>query len=274
MSSPRDVNARAIVVTYEDSRWKQNVSLLTERFGLAGIELLHLEEAEESKLAFSRWLFVGVKNELKGPAVTFESFRGEVKPARFARLVIGSVILSMLNVARAVMKPSWFVEVSRRHHSLTRKHIRALELFVEDDEADILIVLEDDALMVNDDSIDLASLIKFLDSSRPASVVNLCSHFGSLQSESSLNARRPEPSSPFFDTSAAYALNKDAAKILLKTFKVEHQLSFVSADWALTLAARRAVSFSRLNLFLNGSLISGISSLGSTGHYAFRRKVI
>jgi hypothetical protein len=248
------------------------VNSLENRLAQAGVPLLKLAKAEETNLSYFGWFLAGVRNEVKGPRITWYSFWGEVRAPRFASLLIGSVGLTLFNLARAAVKPSWFVDVSRRLHSLTSKHVRALELFVEDPEADFLMVLEDDALLLTENPVDLDPLTKFLDSRRAPSVVNLCAHFVSRQNGPAMDLQWPMPTSPFFDTSAAYAVDKQAARQIIGEFRSQHHLSFVSADWALTIAARGSATYSRMILFLNGSLVAGYSSLGSPTYSFFENK--
>lgn len=251
------------VVTFPASQWKENAQLLRENFAGAGALVQSIAEDRNLQESSLRLFFIGILNELRGPHVLWVSFHKGLRLSALLRLYLGSIANSALRIANAFSHPKSFVKFSRKHVSLTGKHIQALQIFLSEPAAKVALVLEDDALLSKDDWFALLETAEFVGAQTGPVVVNACpTHQISMNLYDS-EAATLQPSLSFFDTTAAYFMNRAAAKRALGMFDSHRSLRFLSADWAMTLASTSTFQFYTKSGFKNGSLLAGESSLGT-----------
>ena len=260
---PPNFGLMASVVTFPGSQWKENAELLRKNFAGAGALVRTIEEDRNLQESSLRLFFIGLLNELRGPHILWVSFHKGLRLSALLRLYLGSIANCAFRIAHAFSHPKSFVRLSRKHVSLTSKHIHALQIFLSEPAAKVALVLEDDALLSNEEWLALLKTAEFVGAQTGPVVVNACpTHQISMNLYDS-EAATLRPSLSFFDTTAAYFMNRAAAQGVLGMFDIHRSLRFLSADWAMTLASNPGFKFYTKSGFMNGSLLVGESSLGT-----------
>jgi hypothetical protein len=251
----------AAVITHVNTLWRKNLRQLTTFLEKGGLEVQLIEEQPDSLAGgLFLWFRRRLRQEVIGLRIMLSLAQGAARPLL---LVSGQLLSGMKAVAEFLLDPALGKSQQIRHTFLTKKHIAALENFVRTEGRQILFVLEDDARQMQSSHDWILNVSQRLAGESEGVIVNL-----SLHDSRSL---APDPnwdclgaSLKFFDTTAAYALNKRAAELILAAFDKDPKLYFCSADWAFSLAAQRGdCAFQAMDIFENLSLVHNTSSLGS-----------
>jgi hypothetical protein len=162
---------------------------------------------------------------------------------------------------------------------LSSKHVWAWRNFLNSQDLDLLIVLEDDAVSVGDLPMQLnTSIQSFTRSNRRPQYFDLGPHYEYSETYNLASLMLKIDSgvalAPFIaNTTAAYAANRSFFETVLTDLKLNPTLENVSADWMVMELVRKGqmrgevVEYRFIKgdpVYMNMSLISGDSALGNT----------